>query len=86
MIICRRLRIYFFNDDTLVFYELEESIMLNLKCVLSSFQTVYGLNINLAKSEFVSLSDGRDDTRLARMLRYKTVKLPIKYLGLTIKM
>lgn len=44
----------FFTDYTLVLCELEERIMLNLKCILLSFQVVSILNINLAKSELMS--------------------------------
>lgn len=34
------------------------------------------ININLTKFELMSLGDGRDDTRSARVLGYKTLELP----------
>lgn len=60
----------FFVDDTLVFCQPHERMILNLKCVLLSFQAVYGLNIELNKSELV---------KLAAVLGCKRVKLSIKY-------
>lgn len=53
----------FFMDDNLVFYEPEERAILNLRCVLLSFQVVSELNINLIKSKLVRLYDGRDDLK-----------------------
>lgn len=48
----------FFVDDTLLFYELNERFLLNIRCILLSFQAVLCLNINLAKSELVRLGRG----------------------------
>lgn len=53
--------------------------------MLQSFQVVYGLNINLVKSNLVKLGDERDLSSLAGAMRCTNVKLPVKYLRLNIK-
>lgn len=44
-----------FADEVLLFCVLEKEAFLNLRCVLMGFQVVSGLNINLPKSELVTL-------------------------------
>lgn len=56
--------------------------MLNLICILLSFQAVYSFSISLTEFELVRLSDGRDALRLAGVMGCKSAKLLIKYLGL----
>lgn len=46
------------------------------------FKRFTGFNINLTKSELVRLSDGSDESRLARVLGCKTQVLPINYQGI----
>lgn len=63
----------FFVDDTLVPYELDEMVILNIICILLSFPTISRLIINLAKSKLVKLDDEMDVFRLARVIEYKSV-------------
>lgn len=70
----------FFIDDMLLSYKPSKRAL--LICILSSFQTVSGLNNNLALSKLVRLGDGRDASNPARTLRCKRVELLIKYLEL----
>lgn len=74
----------FFVDDTLVFCELDEVALLNLRCVLLCLQAISDLNTNLTKFELVRLDDGNDATRLANILCYKIVELAIKKTGLSL--
>lgn len=65
-----------------MFYEPDEEPLLNLGCVLLCFQVISGLNVNLTKFELVTLEDGSDATRLAKVLGCKRVELPIKCSGM----
>lgn len=69
----------FFTDDTLLFSEASKTALHNIRCILLSFYSVPGLNINLAKSELVDKSDA---SSLSTILGCKCLNLPIKYLGL----
>lgn len=48
----------FFANDTMIICQLVEEMVLNLRAVLLYFQAVQGLDINLDKSEMVSLGGG----------------------------
>lgn len=72
----------FFVYDTLLFYESDRRILLNIICILMGFQAVLGLNINLSKSEMVRLRSEGDPNGLTRAPGCKVVSLPITYLGL----
>lgn len=45
----------FFADDILLFCEPSERTLLNFKCTLLSFQTVFGIHIKLAKYDLVRI-------------------------------
>lgn len=70
----------FFADDTLIFYKHEKRVLLNLTCILTCFQIVSCLSINLSKSKLVRLGNGDNTASLARVLGCKVVDLPIKHL------
>lgn len=70
-----------FADDTLLFCQLEKQFLLHLRCILLCFQGVFGLNINLNKSELVRIGDKGDENSFARVMGCETTKLPIKYFG-----
>lgn len=72
----------FFADDIFLFCERNERALFNFRCISPSFQVVSGLNLILAKSELMRLDDGRDANRLTRILRCRSMDLPIKYLRL----
>jgi hypothetical protein len=71
-----------FADDTLIFYDADPSQLLFFRLVLTWFEAIYGLRINLGKSELVSVGDVADIEELAGLLGCKTSALPMKYLGL----
>lgn len=59
---------FFLADGTPIFCQLDEKMILNLRCFLLCFQAVSGLNINFNKSELVRLGDRGGDGRLASVL------------------
>lgn len=75
----------FFADDILIFCQPDVGILRHLSCVLVFFPTVSGLSITLSKSEMVKLGDRSDEARLASLLDCKSVRLPIKYLGVPLE-
>lgn len=70
----------FSSDDTLIFCQPDEEMILNLRCVLLCFQAVLGSNINLNKSELVKLGNRGDGDSLVAVLGCKAAQLPIKSL------
>jgi hypothetical protein len=71
-----------FADDTLIFSAAEHDQILNLRYVLTWFEAITGLRINLGKSELVPVGDVPDVEGLADILGCKTASLPMQYLGL----
>jgi hypothetical protein len=70
-----------FEDDILIFCEANPNHLHHLRCLLC-FEAIFGLKINLSKSELV-LVDGMEDVgRLARILGCRVSSLPMKYLSL----
>lgn len=69
-----------FADDTLLSCDPSERILLNIRCILLSFQVVLDFNINLEKSELVRLENWNDANRLASIIKCKIINLSIKYL------
>jgi hypothetical protein len=74
-----------FADDTLIFCDADPSQVLFLRLVLTWFEAVSGLRINLGKSELVPVGDVADIKELAGLLGCKTSALPMKYLGLPLE-
>lgn len=46
---------FFFADDTLIYCQTEKTNFLHLRCTLLCFQAIFGLYINLNKSEMVRI-------------------------------
>lgn len=63
----------FFGDNTLIFYQSKEEMILNLRCILLCFQAVSRLNISLQKFELVILRSKGNGDRLALTLGCKIV-------------
>lgn len=61
----------FFADDTVIFCKPNKSELLNLICILTCFQVVSNLSINLPKFELVRLGNENNSTSLARVLGFK---------------
>jgi len=71
-----------FADDTLIFCDPNVEHFRDLRCLLLCFEAVWGLKINLSKSEIVLVGDVGDVEELASILGCGVASLPIKYLGL----
>jgi hypothetical protein len=71
-----------FADDTLIFCAVEPNQILNLRYLLTWFEAISSLKVNLAKSELVPVSDVPHIEDLAAILECRNASLPLKYLGL----
>ena len=72
-----------FADDTLVFCEMNESHLWNIKKILLSFQAFSGLAVNYSESGLIVL--GTDDVwarDVATKIECTLVTIPITYLGI----
>ena len=49
--------IYFFADDTIIFYEARKEHLTFLSWILDWFEAASGLRINLAKSELIAIGE-----------------------------
>ena len=70
------------SDDTIVFCENDCEQMVNLRCVLTWFQAVSGLKVNLAKSSILPIGSMDNIQLLAGVLGCKVDAFPTTYLGL----
>lgn len=68
---------HLFFIETLLFCKLNIRDILNLKCIMLSFQAVFGLDINMPKLKLVQLGNSREVEDLVTMLGYKNINLPI---------
>ena len=71
-----------FENDTLIFYDVDPSQIANLRAILARFEGVSGLCINLGKSELVPVGGVHNLEALVGMLGCGQSSLPLKYLGL----
>ena len=71
-----------FADDTLVFYDADNNHITTLCGILSRFEEVSGLKINLGKFELVPVGDVLNLHELVEILGRRESALPLKYLGL----
>uniref|UniRef100_A0A2N9EQD7 Reverse transcriptase domain-containing protein n=1 Tax=Fagus sylvatica TaxID=28930 RepID=A0A2N9EQD7_FAGSY len=71
-----------FADDTILFCDANPEQLLYIRMVLTCFEAVTGLRVNLSKSEMVPVGhvDGLDD--LADLLHCRIGCLPLLYLGM----
>ena len=69
-------------DDTILFYDANLVQLLYIRMVLTYFEVITGLRVNMAKSETVSIGvvDGLND--LVELLSCHTGSLPLQYLGM----
>jgi hypothetical protein len=68
-----------FADDKLIFCDADSNQVLLLRCLLTWFEAVSGLKVNLAKSELVPVGDVPHIVDLAVILGCKTTSLQMKY-------
>jgi hypothetical protein len=71
-----------FADDTIIFCDADPEQLLHLRMVLSCFEAVIGLGVNMGKSELVLVGDVRNGSQLADILCCQIGSLPMMYLGL----
>uniref|UniRef100_A0A2N9HIT7 Reverse transcriptase domain-containing protein n=1 Tax=Fagus sylvatica TaxID=28930 RepID=A0A2N9HIT7_FAGSY len=71
-----------FADDTLMFCDAAPSQIEQLGCVLTWFEAISGLKINLGKFEMVPVGVVSNMEALAGILGCHCASLPMKYLGL----
>jgi hypothetical protein len=71
-----------FVDDTLIFSKINPNNLRNLCSLFLCFEAVFGLRINLAKSELVPVGNVMNVEGLASILGCRVSSLPMKYLGL----
>ena len=71
-----------FADDTLIFCHADPNQLVILMAILTKFEGVSGLRINLGKSELVPVGVVHNMDVLVGLLGCKQFSLPLKYLGL----
>ena len=71
-----------FADDTLIFCDADNNHITALHGILSRFEEMSGLKINLGKSKLVSIRDVPDLHELVEILGCRESALSLKYLGL----
>jgi hypothetical protein len=75
----------FFADDTIVFCDAEPEQLLHLRMVLTCFEAVTGLGVNMTKSELVPVGEVSNLTQLADILCCRIGVLPLMYFGLPLR-
>ena len=71
-----------YADDTIIFCDAEPEQLLYIQMVLTCFEAVTGLRVNMNKSEMVQVGTVPDFPRLAALLSCKIGTLPMNYLGM----
>ena len=71
-----------FANDTIVFCDADPKQLLQLRMVLSCFEAVTGLGINMGKSELVPMGEVNNMPQLADILCCRVGVLPMTYLGM----
>ena len=71
-----------FADDTIVFCDVDPEQLLHLRMVLSCFEAVTGLGVNMGKSELVLVGEVLNLSQLADILCCRIGSLSMSYLGL----
>lgn len=71
-----------FANDTLIFCDANLSQLVKLHGILSMFEAVSELKINLGKSELVLVGDMNNMGELVALLGCRQALLPVKYLDL----
>jgi hypothetical protein len=72
------------TNDTLVCNGAKPDHLRYLRALFLCFEAVFGLKINLAKSELVPVGNVENVDELADILGYGVSSFPMKYLGLSL--
>jgi hypothetical protein len=70
-----------FADDTIIFCDADPEQLLYIHMVLTCFEAVTGLRVNMNKSEMVPVGDAAKLPMLATLLSCNIGSLPMNYLG-----
>uniref|UniRef100_A0A2N9FC99 Reverse transcriptase domain-containing protein n=1 Tax=Fagus sylvatica TaxID=28930 RepID=A0A2N9FC99_FAGSY len=71
-----------YADDTILFCDAHPEQLLYIRMVLTCFEAVTGLKVNMAKSEMVPIGEVNGLSALADLLYCHVGSLPIHYLGM----
>ena len=71
-----------FADDTILFCEASREQILSIRLVLTCFQAVTSLKVNVGKSEIVPIGEVSNIQTLTNVLQCKVGNLPMTYLGM----
>ena len=71
-----------YADDTIIFCDANPEQLLYNRMVLTCFEAVTGLCVNMHKSEMVPVGEVSDLPRLAALLSCKIGSIPLNYLGM----
>jgi hypothetical protein len=71
-----------YADDTIIFVDMDNQSIINIKFLLYCFENMSGLKINYEKSEIFALGCSEEEgRRIAEMLNCNIGRFPMKYLG-----
>ncbi|RYQ86962.1 hypothetical protein Ahy_B10g106568 [Arachis hypogaea] len=74
-----------FDDDTILFYLLEEETVRNYKRLLRYFELMPGLSINFEKSNLIPVNCSQERVRrMCQLLGCQEAALPVRYLGISL--
>ena len=71
-----------YADDTILFCDADPDQLLYVRIVLTCFEAVTGLQVNMAKSEMVPVGEVQNISKLADSLCCHIGGLPLSYLGM----
>ncbi len=71
-----------YADNTIIFCDADPEQLLYIRMVLTYFEAVTGLRVNMHKSEMVPVGEVLDLSRLAALLSCKIGSTPLNYLGM----
>jgi hypothetical protein len=71
-----------YADDTILFCDAHPEQLLYIRMVLTCFEAVTGLKVNMTKSEMVPIGEADGLSALADLLYCHIGSLPLQYLGM----
>jgi hypothetical protein len=71
-----------FADDSILFCDADPQQLMYIRLVLTFFEAVTGLRVNMRKSELVSVGDVPNLSTLADIMQCRIASLPMTYLGM----
>ena len=71
-----------FADDTILFCDVDPEKLMYIHLILTCFEEVTGLKVNMAKSEMIPIGEMQNLPNLADILSCKIGVLPMNFLGM----